>query len=108
MAVVTQRRPNLPPGVMDGGRDGCSNGGGWDDSGDRPVPSAQLGLALFLIAVTMLFAGFASAYIISRRGKDWQDIPIPQVLWLSTTLLLLSSGALEKARRALKRAQTAV
>lgn len=99
MAVVTQQRATVPPPVFNG------DDGGDRDDGGRPVPSAQLGLWLFLIAVTMLFMGFASAYIISSRGKDWQPIPMPNMLWVSTALLLLSSGALELARRSLKTAR---
>jgi cytochrome c oxidase subunit 3 len=46
----------------------------------------------------MLFVGFTSALILRRSSGDWQPLAAPRVLWLSTTLLFLSSVALERAR----------
>ncbi|MBI1748764.1 MAG: cytochrome c oxidase subunit 3 [Acidobacteria bacterium] len=105
MAALIQRKPTEPYEDTNGRARGGSNDGGRRELSDPPIPSAQLGLWLFMMAVTMLFAGFASAYIISRRGQAWLDIPRPTVLWYSTSLLLLSSGTLEMARRALRRSQ---
>jgi cytochrome c oxidase subunit 3 len=59
----------------------------------------QLGLWMFLGTVTMLFAAFASAYIVRRSGTDWQHVTLPSVLWLNTLVLAMSSGALEAAAR---------
>ena len=68
-----------------------------------PVSSAPLGLGLFLGTVTMLFAGFTSAYMVHRATPAWQPIPLPPTLWLNTVLLLLSSVTIEVARAAFKR-----
>jgi len=59
----------------------------------------QLGLWMFLGTVTMLFAAFASAYIVRRSGSDWQTVALPPVLWLNTFALAVSSGVLEAAAR---------
>jgi cytochrome c oxidase subunit III len=57
----------------------------------------QLGLLMFLGTVTMLFAAFTSAYIVRKGGTDWQDIPLPSILWFNTAVLALSSATLEAA-----------
>jgi cytochrome c oxidase subunit 3 len=60
----------------------------------------QTGTWLFLAAVTMVFAGFVSAYVV-RRGisNDWRPIAKPAILWVNTAVLLASSLTLERARR---------
>ena len=58
---------------------------------------ARLGLWMFLGTVTMLFAAFASAYLVRRSGSDWEHIALPSILWLNTAVLAASSGALEAA-----------
>jgi cytochrome c oxidase subunit 3 len=51
----------------------------------------------------MVFAAFTSALVV-RRGlsDDWASMPKPPILFVNTVVLLLSSAALEVARRALK------
>ena len=63
----------------------------------------QFGVWCFLATVTMLFAAFSSSYIVRQAGTDWDPTPLPNVLWLNTALLALSSVALEVARRDAKR-----
>ena len=63
------------------------------------IPSARLGLWIFLGTVTMLFAGFTSAYLVRQAGPDWQPLPRPPILWVNTGVLLLSSVLLEIGRR---------
>jgi cytochrome c oxidase subunit 3 len=69
------------------------------DGGSLSVPSGQLLLWFFLAGVTMLFAAFASAYLVRRGGPDWQHVALPGVVWANTAILLASSGTLEVARR---------
>jgi cytochrome c oxidase subunit 3 len=59
----------------------------------------RLGLWMFLGTVTMLFAAFASAYIVRRSGSDWKSIDLPPILWFNTAVLAASSVALEGANR---------
>jgi cytochrome c oxidase subunit 3 len=51
----------------------------------------------------MLFAGFASAYLVRREGMDWAREQLPGILGFNTFLLLASSAALEAARAAQRR-----
>ena len=60
--------------------------------------SAQLGLWLFLATITMLFASFASAYLVRSAGPDWETTPLPAALWINTVVLIASSMTLEMAR----------
>jgi cytochrome c oxidase subunit III len=72
------------------------DGGGEPWAGFNP---AQFGLWAFLGTVTMMFIGFTSAYIVRRTGVDWRPLPAPLLLFVNTAALLLSSVALEAARR---------
>jgi cytochrome c oxidase subunit 3 len=75
-------------------------GDGGPERRDRlPIPNAQLGLWIFLGTVTMLFAGFTSAYLVRQAGPDWQPLPRPPILWVNTSALLASSVLLEIGRR---------
>ncbi|MFA0767234.1 MAG: hypothetical protein OXFUSZZB_000562 [Candidatus Fervidibacter sp.] len=68
------------------------HGDGWSHGHEAlPIPTARLGLWLFLGAVTMLFAAFSSAYLVRMPMPDWQSIPKPPILWVNTIVLLLSS-----------------
>ena len=63
----------------------------------RPaVDSAHLGLGIFMVAETMLFAGIVSAYLIFRIGAaDWPPPGMPLLplgVTIANTLILLSSG----------------
>jgi cytochrome c oxidase subunit 3 len=60
----------------------------------------ELGLWMFLGTVTMLFAAFTSALVVRRSGLDWQQAALPPFLSANTAVLLLSSVAIEFARRA--------
>jgi cytochrome c oxidase subunit 3 len=105
-------RGNLPP-VIGGGDSGRPDPGA-PDSRTR-LRRARLGLAIALTPVLMLFVAFTSAYVV-RQGlpsldpntnlvvRDWIPTPLPTVLFLiNTGVLLLSSVTIELARRQLVR-----
>ena len=70
-----------------------------------PQPNAKLGLYVFLAVVTSLFALFISAYLMRMELGDWRPLPDPDLLWLNTGVLVLSSIALQRALIAAKREQ---
>jgi cytochrome c oxidase subunit 3 len=85
---------------------GGNGGGGDDDDGrqdrdGRHIPGAGLlAMRLALISITALFVTIGIVYFArSRSGLNWQHIRVPQLLWLSTALILSSSWTLENARR---------
>jgi len=50
-----------------------------------------------LISLTMMFAGLVSAYVISSNREDWVSFDLPDALWLSTILILMSSITIQLA-----------
>ena len=79
------------------------------DVGAVSVPPGRIGLWVFLAVITSLFALFFSAYYM-RMGHghvaahgitDWRSVSKPPILWLNTVMLILSSVAMQVARRAL-------
>ncbi len=89
------------------GRGGGGGGGGprGDDGAQRFSPQRyRIAMWVVLAAIAMMFTALTSAYIVrSASSNDWQPIRMPRVLWLSTILILVSSGTFEAARRASKR-----
>ncbi|MBI3209727.1 MAG: cytochrome c oxidase subunit 3 [Candidatus Solibacter usitatus] len=61
------------------------------------------GLYAFFATMIMFFGAFTSAMVV-RRGasKDWQGVPTPNLLWINTGVLALSSVVAERARRDLQ------
>lgn len=73
----------------------------------RAVPAVdsryRVGAWVIVASVSMLFTGLSSAYIVrAASAPDWQALTMPRVLWLSTSLILLSSVTFEAARRSLR------
>jgi cytochrome c oxidase subunit III len=82
-------------------------GGGPDDNSnpDRGVPGAGMfAMRFLLVSISMLFVTIGVAY--HQRAKapaHWQHIHVPQLLWLSSALMLASSWTIELARGSLER-----
>ncbi|MEE8343581.1 MAG: cytochrome c oxidase subunit 3 [Gammaproteobacteria bacterium] len=74
--------------------------GATEDFSDSTLhqPVAKLGLYVFLAVVTSLFALFISAYVMRMKLGDWRPLPEPDLLWINTGALILSSIALQWAR----------
>lgn len=73
-------------------------------------PAARVGLWMFLAVAGSLFALLLSAYSMRAEMAEMGMAPVrplsvPDVLWLNTGLLMLSSAALEWARSAARLAQ---
>lgn len=67
------------------------------------VPSATLGLRVFLAVVTVLFALLIMAYGSRMEFEEWRPAPQPWLLWLNTAMLVASSIAMQWARVAARR-----
>jgi len=69
------------------------------DEDYSPQPS-RTGVWVGLAAITMTFAGFTSALIVSQgSASEWKHIALPPILYLNTLVLLISSVTLEISRR---------
>lgn len=89
-----------------GGNGFRKNGGGSRGEDDSPrfdTARYRIGMWVALASILMLFTALTSAYIVrAATGNDWRPLVMPKVLWLSTTVILISSATLWIARRALK------
>ena len=104
MSVLTQNRKRgsvLPPPPAD------YDGGSGDSGSSFPVSRAYVATWVLLTAVIMLFAGLSSAYIVLRGTPEWQNITVPRIVWANTFVLFASSVAIEFARHAVRRNQSA-
>ena len=59
------------------------------------IPTAKIGLGVFLAVVGCLFALFTSAYFMRMELADWRPLPLPRLLWFNTGVLVASSVALQ-------------
>ncbi len=69
------------------------------------LPTAKLGLRIFLAVVTVLFSLLVVAYADRMAAADWRPLPQPWLLWPNTAMLILSSVALQWAWVAANRGQ---
>lgn len=63
---------------------------------------------LFIITIIMLFASQTSAYLVRRAEGNWVEFEIPQIFWVSTIVLIVSSISMHFALRAAKANKQAV
>jgi cytochrome c oxidase subunit III len=106
MPALTQSNIGGPPPTIP---DFPAGGGGGGDDHGRPErgnsrQASITGILVMMCASAMSFAALVSAMVI-RRGlnDDWRQLPLPHILWLNTGVLILSSIALDVARRLLHR-----
>lgn len=92
-----------------GPRDSEPGGDGWGGGGDdderfRSVKGPSMGMVgMFatMFSITALFATIVIAYMVRAQSRaHWNPIHLPALLWISTLLIVISSGTLELARRA--------
>lgn len=69
------------------------------------VPTATLGLRVFLAVVTVLFSLLIMAYGSRMEFEDWRPAPQQSLLWLNTAMLVLSSVAMQWAKIAARRGE---
>ena len=88
-----------PPSVRNRGWGG---GGPNEDGGYRSGERIRLAVWVGIAGIVMFFAAISSAMVVRRIGDDWRALDLPSVLYLSTAFLLVSSAAIEIARRQLR------
>lgn len=65
------------------------------------VAKPLLWIAMF--AMIMLFGAFTSAYIVSRGKGDWLPFELPQMFYISTAVIIMSSVAMNWTLSAAKK-----
>ena len=53
-------------------------------------------------SISMMFAGFTSAYIVKSNQAGWQPVQVPKIFYLSTLLIIASSVTVYLAQKAMK------
>ena len=90
------------PGPNGRSRKGNGHHGSFSDQ-NSPANRYRIGMWVGLASILMLFTALTSAYIVrAASSNDWQPLPMPRILLLSTALIVVSSVTLETARRKLK------
>jgi cytochrome c oxidase subunit 3 len=103
---IPELRDRGPAGGGPPHRGRGGGGGGGSDGGQRDSSAAlyRFLIQIVLLSVVTLFASLVLVYLARHNNpKYWHPIAVPNLLWLSTALLLASSGTLEFARGALER-----
>ena len=80
----------------------------WGDKSDIHVPGAgAMGMTLLLASLSMIFGATMILFILFRFagiGGQWKAslVSLPGSLWVSTALILISSGTMHRAYRAVQ------
>jgi cytochrome c oxidase subunit 3 len=92
------------PGPNGKGPKGNGNGGGRRDPRKGLSPAAyRVTMWVVIAAIVMMFAALSSAYIILSFDQARRPVTMPQMFFLSTGIIILSSFTIETAKRSLKR-----
>lgn len=59
-------------------------------------------LWMFMVSIVMIFASLTSAYIVRQAEGNWLAFDLPNLLWYSTVILILSSVTGQLAYRSAK------
>lgn len=71
----------------------------------RKVHPHKFALWLAMGSIAMMFAGLTSAYIVRQSQGNWRMFHLPLVFWISTAVILISSGTIIMGVRAFKKRQ---
>ncbi|MGB0166834.1 MAG: cytochrome c oxidase subunit 3 [Luteibaculum sp.] len=75
------------------------------ESPEVKARSKRMLLYIGIFSIVMLFGGLTSAYIVSQADGFWVDIKMPIGFYISTALLLASSGTMWLAKKQVKGGQ---
>ena len=63
----------------------------------------KFALWLFLVTVVMIFAALTSAYIVRQAEGNWLEYELPEIFWVTSGIVVLSSIAMQFAYFAAKK-----
>jgi len=72
---------------------------------DKPLSMnpKKFALWLFMASVMMMFASLTSAYIVRRGDGNWRIFDLPDMFWITTAVIVISSISMHVAMMAAKR-----
>lgn len=69
---------------------------------DKRLNPQKFALWVGMASMIMFFGAFTSAYIVKQAAGDWLEFPIPNLFYISTVLLVISSITLHLSYRGYK------
>lgn len=60
-------------------------------------------LWLAILSIVMFFGAFTSYYIVRKAGGEWLEFQVPQMFWVSTAIILVSSVTMNWALSSAKK-----
>ena len=70
---------------------------------EKTIRAKKMMLWFGIVSLIMSFAGWTSAFVVSRTREDWlKDFQLPNAFTISLILILISSVTFIFAKRALK------
>jgi len=63
----------------------------------------KFALWLFMVTVLMVFAALTSAYIVRQAEGNWLEYELPEIFWITSGIVLLSSVSVQAAYFAAKK-----
>ncbi len=63
----------------------------------------KFALWLFLVTVLMIFAALTSAYIVRQAEGNWLEYELPEIFWITSGIVVLSSVCVQAAYFAAKK-----
>jgi cytochrome c oxidase subunit 3 len=63
----------------------------------------KFALWLFMVTVVMIFAALTSAYIVRQSEGNWLEYELPEIFWITSGIVLLSSVSLQWAYMSAKK-----
>lgn len=79
----------------------------YSEEAEQPISMhpKKFALWLFLVSVVMIFAGLTSAFIVRQSEGNWLEYELPQIFWITSGIIVLSSLSMHWAYRAAKNDQ---
>ncbi|MEI6409045.1 MAG: cytochrome c oxidase subunit 3 [Bacteroidota bacterium] len=71
------------------------------------INSQKFGLWIAIAAMIMMFGALTSAYIVRRAAGNWFEFKLPDIFFLNTAVILLSSVTIQFSFRAFKKGDEA-
>ena len=68
----------------------------------KKIHPHKFALWVAMASIIMAFAALTSAYLVKMNQSDWIIYKLPQVFWISTVVILVSSGTMYLAVKAFK------
>lgn len=75
------------------------------EEADKPLAMhpKKFALWIFIASVIMIFAALTSAYIVRQSDGNWMMFDLPNTFWVTSAIILISSGTMHWAYLAAKK-----